>query len=95
MGSSLYRNDSTERGAPYMGSHFTCGTSAGGWLSLGAARVNKVDMWLYNYLSNCFVTFIFVTNNMIRVELITLVGFMCEICGGFRFCLAYAKVGFA
>ena len=38
------------------------GTSAGRGLSSGAERVKKAALWLYNCFFNCFVTFIFVTN---------------------------------
>ena len=49
--------------------HFRCGTSAGGWLSSEPARVKKARLWLINYFYNCFVTFIFVTNECWHVIL--------------------------
>ena len=46
-----------------------CGTSANGQLSSEAARVKKVELWLYHYFCNCFVTFIFLVNECWHVIL--------------------------
>ena len=48
MGNSLYRILSTRHGSPFMGKHFRFKVYTGGQLSLGAAIVKKVELWLCN-----------------------------------------------
>ena len=39
---------------PIREKHFRCETCVGGRLSSGAARVKKVDLWLYDYFCKFF-----------------------------------------